>query len=226
MDSAGFPVGSHSLIASLLTFPDIPSKHTKTVLERTVLASVKAHYFMHQVRFGGMYGRTRAVDNRQNDEELRHTLVTGGVSAGGLQKACWGSWAAASPGICYHCSAHDGRAGEPSIRAGGDCTTAEEVVTYSNTPRWGRGCAANLNASSHRGNASEEESQAVPASLVSIATGSNAAAVDSMGRAVEGAVTDVVGAAVNAAVRNARMLTMKSPWQRVQRRVHYRWERL
>jgi hypothetical protein len=47
---------------------------------------------------------------------------------------------------------------------------------------------------------SEEKSQAVPASLVSFATGSNAAAVDSMGRAVAKAVTDVVGAVVNAEV--------------------------
>ena len=49
-------------------------------MERTVMASVRALYFMHQVRFGGMYGRMRAVDSRQNnssddektdDEELR-----------------------------------------------------------------------------------------------------------------------------------------------------------
>jgi hypothetical protein len=69
-----------ALVASLLTFLDIPSRHRKTAVERTVLASVKALYFMHQVRFGGMYGRQRAADIRQNnssddevtdDEELR-----------------------------------------------------------------------------------------------------------------------------------------------------------
>jgi hypothetical protein len=56
-----------SLSVSLLTFLDIPSKHSKTAIEGTVLASVKALFFMHQVRFGGMHGRMRAADNLQND---------------------------------------------------------------------------------------------------------------------------------------------------------------
>jgi hypothetical protein len=55
------------LIVSLLTFLDIPRKHRKTAVERTVLASVKALYFMHQVRFEGMYCRKRAAENRQNN---------------------------------------------------------------------------------------------------------------------------------------------------------------
>ena len=61
-----------SLIVSLLNFLDIPSKYRKVAVERTVLASVKALYFM-QVRFGGMYGRMRAVDSRQkisSDDEI------------------------------------------------------------------------------------------------------------------------------------------------------------
>ncbi len=57
---------------SRLPFLDIPGKHREAAVERTVLTSVKALYFMHQVRFRGMYGRKRAVDNRQhtssNDE--------------------------------------------------------------------------------------------------------------------------------------------------------------
>ncbi len=40
-----------SLIVALLTFLIISSKHSKTAAELTVLASVKALYFMHQVRF-------------------------------------------------------------------------------------------------------------------------------------------------------------------------------
>ncbi len=69
-----------SYIVSLLTFPDIPSKHTKATVENIVLALVKAHYFMHQVRFGGMHGSKRAGDTQHNnfsdedatdDEELR-----------------------------------------------------------------------------------------------------------------------------------------------------------
>ncbi len=64
-----------SLIVSLLNFLDIPSKYRKVAVECTVLASVKALYFMHQVRFGGMCGRMQAVDSRQknssdDDEEL------------------------------------------------------------------------------------------------------------------------------------------------------------
>ena len=69
-----------SYIVSLFTFLDIPGKHHKTAIERTVLASVKALYFMHQVRFGGMHDRHRFADNPCNtssdedatdDEELR-----------------------------------------------------------------------------------------------------------------------------------------------------------
>jgi hypothetical protein len=59
-----------SLIVSLLTFLDIPYKHRKAAVEHTVLASVKALYFLHQVRFGGMHGRKRTADNRQNNSRL------------------------------------------------------------------------------------------------------------------------------------------------------------
>jgi hypothetical protein len=54
--------------------------HSKQALERKVLGSIKALYFMNQVHYGGMHGRTRAADNQQNnitddeptdDEELR-----------------------------------------------------------------------------------------------------------------------------------------------------------
>jgi hypothetical protein len=68
-----------SLIVSLLTLLEIPSKHHKAAVEHTILASVKALYFMHQVRFGRMHGRKQATGNQQNssdsevtdDEELR-----------------------------------------------------------------------------------------------------------------------------------------------------------
>jgi hypothetical protein len=69
-----------SLIVSMLTFLEFPSKHNKAAVEGTVLASVKSLYFMDQVRFAGMHGRKRATDNQQNrssddkvtnDEELR-----------------------------------------------------------------------------------------------------------------------------------------------------------
>jgi hypothetical protein len=56
-----------SCIVSLFTFLDASRKHHKTAIERTVLASVKAFYFMHQVRFGGMHDRHRFADNPRND---------------------------------------------------------------------------------------------------------------------------------------------------------------
>ncbi len=56
-----------SVIFSLLTFLDMPSKYSKTAVELTVLASVKALYFMHQVCFEGMHGITLAVDNQKNN---------------------------------------------------------------------------------------------------------------------------------------------------------------
>ncbi len=56
-----------SCIVSLFTFLDVSRKHHKTAIERTVLASVKALYFMHQVRFGGMHDRHRFADNPRND---------------------------------------------------------------------------------------------------------------------------------------------------------------
>jgi hypothetical protein len=56
-----------SCIVSLFTFLDVSRKHHKTAIERTVLPSVKALYFMHQVRFGGMHDRHRFADNPCND---------------------------------------------------------------------------------------------------------------------------------------------------------------
>ena len=69
-----------SHIYALLEFLEILSKCRKLAVEQTVLASVKALYFMHQVRFGGLYGRLSAeADCHSNtsdsdptdDEELR-----------------------------------------------------------------------------------------------------------------------------------------------------------
>ncbi len=80
MDSACFPVGGwisglieSSPIVSLLTFLDIPSKHTKTAVKLSVLALVKALYST-QVRFGGMHGRKQnhsSDDEVMDDEELQ-----------------------------------------------------------------------------------------------------------------------------------------------------------
>jgi hypothetical protein len=56
-----------SCIVSFFTFLDVSRKHHKTAIERTVLASVKVLYFMHQVRFGGMHDRHRFADNPRND---------------------------------------------------------------------------------------------------------------------------------------------------------------
>ena len=68
---------------ALLEFLEIPGKCRKLAVGRMVLASVMALYFMHQVRFGGLYGRRKVeADHHSNtsdfeatdDEELRTTL--------------------------------------------------------------------------------------------------------------------------------------------------------
>jgi hypothetical protein len=41
-------------IHALLKFLDAPRKYWSTTVESTVLASVKAFYFLHRVRFGGL----------------------------------------------------------------------------------------------------------------------------------------------------------------------------
>lgn len=43
-----------SHVQSLLKFLEIPNQHWQTAVERTVLASVRAFYFLHRVRFGGL----------------------------------------------------------------------------------------------------------------------------------------------------------------------------
>ena len=72
-------------IHALLDSQDIPGKRRKLAVERTVLASVnlKVIYFMHRVRFGGLYGRQKAEKGHQSstsdtnttdEEELQTTL--------------------------------------------------------------------------------------------------------------------------------------------------------
>ena len=72
-----------SHIHALLDFHDIPGKRRKPAVERTVLTSVKALHFMHQVCFGGLYDRRKVETGRQSnnsdpdvtdDEELQDTL--------------------------------------------------------------------------------------------------------------------------------------------------------
>jgi hypothetical protein len=46
---------------SLLTFLGIPSKYKEAAVELTVLALVKALYFMHQAHFAGMHGESELL---------------------------------------------------------------------------------------------------------------------------------------------------------------------
>ena len=48
-------------INALLGFLEIPKKHWQAAVERTVLASVRALYFLHRVRFGGLSAGRRTV---------------------------------------------------------------------------------------------------------------------------------------------------------------------
>jgi hypothetical protein len=70
------PPHIHAVLDLLVT----QKKHRKASAQCTVLASVKAFYFLHQVQFGGLYGGRHAADYHRNivndaettdDEELR-----------------------------------------------------------------------------------------------------------------------------------------------------------
>ena len=47
-----YTLGPH--ICALLQFLEVPQNHWLPAMESTVLASVKAFYFLHRVRFGGL----------------------------------------------------------------------------------------------------------------------------------------------------------------------------
>ena len=54
-------------IYALLEFLEIPGKCRKLAVKRTVLASVKALYFMHQVWFGGLHSHWKLeADHHSN----------------------------------------------------------------------------------------------------------------------------------------------------------------
>ncbi len=58
-------------VHSLLKFAEIPHKHWKTAVERTVLASVRAFLFRHRVRFGGLPETVRSdIDPDYNDSRI------------------------------------------------------------------------------------------------------------------------------------------------------------
>jgi hypothetical protein len=162
-----------------------------------------------------MYGRKRAAGNRQNnssddevtdDEELRSDPSgrrRKRLAQAACRKPAGPQRVLVSSTTARHTMAE--RASPASEQAVTELI-AEEAVTYSHTR-----AAANTTIHAVReavllvpaateAAPSEEESQAVPVSRVSIAAGSNAAAVDSKGRAMVNAVTDVEGAAVNIAV--------------------------
>jgi hypothetical protein len=74
-----------SHVHALLDFLELPGQCKKPAVEQTVVASVKALYFMHQVRFGGLHCRSRVELDHHNgssdsdstdDEELRNGRPT------------------------------------------------------------------------------------------------------------------------------------------------------
>ena len=57
-------------VESLLKFLSIPRKHWPGVLERTVIASVRAFHFLHRVRFGGLAELQRSeLDSEHSDAD-------------------------------------------------------------------------------------------------------------------------------------------------------------
>ena len=55
-------------ISALLGFLNVPKKHWRPAVEKTVLASVRAFYFLHRVRFGGLSEDRRAGMTLQSGE--------------------------------------------------------------------------------------------------------------------------------------------------------------
>lgn len=59
-------------VASLLEFLDVPKQRWQSAIERSVLASVQALYYLHQVRFGGLQrdtGPDRVLQDSDSDDE-------------------------------------------------------------------------------------------------------------------------------------------------------------
>jgi hypothetical protein len=75
-------------INALLEFLEIHKRHRQTAAEKTVLASVRALYFMHQVHFGGSQGgplvdqalcrRDSSGADDDNLDEWRHKPLESG----------------------------------------------------------------------------------------------------------------------------------------------------
>ena len=214
-----------SLIVSLLNFLDIPSKYRNVAVERTVLASVRALYFMHQVRFGGMYGRMRAVDSRQNnssddektdDEELRsdpssrqkkRLAQAAGRKPTGLQPV------PVSGTTARHTTAErTSLASEQAVTK----LIAEEAMAYNdtraaaNTIMHAVGEVMLLVTAATEATLTKEESQVAPTSPVPNTTESTTTTGGPMGCAVGTAVTDVVGAVATTTVRNADLQTARA----------------
>jgi hypothetical protein len=201
-----------SLIVSLLALLDIPYKHRKTAVERTVLASVKALYFMHQVRFGGMHDRKRTADNRQNnssdgeetdDDELqtdpsgrRRTRLAQATRASRLQTRV-------SSTATRHTIVE--RASPASLHPVNDLIV-EETVLYgnnraaANTIRNAMGDAALLLPAAKVAVSRLEKACAATANRVSTNAGFTVAAADSGEQQVVKAVADVMRAAMSTAV--------------------------
>ena len=80
-------------IESLSKFLDIRRKHWRTVIELTVLPSVRALYFLHIVRFGGLSGAISPDLDSENSAAVSHTRE---AAVGTKRKphrhdtACWG----------------------------------------------------------------------------------------------------------------------------------------
>ena len=62
-------------ISALLGFLNVPKKHWRPAVEKTVLASVRAFYFLHRVRFGGLSEDRRAGMTLQSGEGSYDTEV-------------------------------------------------------------------------------------------------------------------------------------------------------
>ena len=95
-----------SHVHSLLKFLEIPNQHWKTAVDRTVLASVRAFYFLHRVRFGGLPETVRpdldpdhSAEDSDDEEGGKRTKRNPHWSAVGAPPACTDSDSPGTDGI-------------------------------------------------------------------------------------------------------------------------------
>ncbi len=68
----------------------MPQKHWKAVIDKTVLASVSAFYFLYLVRFGGLYTQTHPTRGMEGSDCEEQDLETRSARGGSTRRTVTG----------------------------------------------------------------------------------------------------------------------------------------